>query len=245
MSSAQKTNSNNRISTLVQQQRHHPQMHTTQKTPFCKVCMDAGKPEQTFTSHWVKDNQGAVCCPTLLAQKCRYCDQSGHTVKFCTTLQRVNKIKDNDNRRAVNVLVAETLTKSINSNSNSNNKFDALNLDSDDEADDNIISRKQCKEEFPQLGRGYAVANAAVEKKRVIIASTPTISWAQKVALPAILVVNKTSHHQLPSSSCHISNVAVAPEIIMAFPTELLNNGSGMKSKNWADEEDDEWEEEW
>ena len=79
MATTLRTNSNGRAAPIIVQQR---QIQTIQKKPFCKVCMDAGKPEQVFTSHWVKDNQGAVCCPTLLAQKCRYCDQSGHTVKF-------------------------------------------------------------------------------------------------------------------------------------------------------------------
>ena len=51
------------------------------KTPFCKVCFDSGKPD---TKHWVKDRNGKVCCPTLLALKCRLCDQCGHTVKYCS-----------------------------------------------------------------------------------------------------------------------------------------------------------------
>ena len=51
------------------------------KTPFCKVCFDSGKPD---TKHWVKDRIGKVCCPTLLALKCRLCGQCGHTVKYCS-----------------------------------------------------------------------------------------------------------------------------------------------------------------
>lgn len=51
------------------------------KNPFCKVCFDSGK---TDTKHWVKDRNNKVCCPTLLALKCRLCGQCGHTVKYCS-----------------------------------------------------------------------------------------------------------------------------------------------------------------
>jgi len=35
----------------------------------------------------VKDRSGKVCCPTLLALKCRLCGQCGHTVKYCSKAQ--------------------------------------------------------------------------------------------------------------------------------------------------------------
>lgn len=50
----------------------------------CKVCMDAGKSKSVYSSHWVKDNNGKVVCPTLLSVKCSRCSHMGHTVKFCT-----------------------------------------------------------------------------------------------------------------------------------------------------------------
>ena len=52
-------------------------------TPNCKVCRDAGKSEQEYSSHWVRDKVGRVTCPTLLSQKCRNCGKSGHTIKYC------------------------------------------------------------------------------------------------------------------------------------------------------------------
>lgn len=52
----------------------------------CKVCFDAGKSKVQYSNHWVKDNNGKVCCPTLLSQKCLRCEKSGHTVKFCTVV---------------------------------------------------------------------------------------------------------------------------------------------------------------
>ena len=50
----------------------------------CKVCLDASKPREVYSSHWVKDKNGKVVCPTLLSQKCAKCSKSRHTVKYCT-----------------------------------------------------------------------------------------------------------------------------------------------------------------
>lgn len=69
------------------------QKSTQARTPFCKVCKDAGKPEAVYTSHYVKEKTGKVCCPTLLTQECRYCGKPGHTVKFCEILAHENKQK--------------------------------------------------------------------------------------------------------------------------------------------------------
>ena len=58
----------------------------TTKTPYCKVCHDAGRPESEYTSHYVKDQpgpDGKVVCPTLLNQACRICQQTGHTSTYC------------------------------------------------------------------------------------------------------------------------------------------------------------------
>ena len=60
---------------------------------FCKVCKDAGKSETEYTSHYVKDKSGKNTCPTLLNQACKYCRQTGHTVKFCPTLKLNEKNK--------------------------------------------------------------------------------------------------------------------------------------------------------
>jgi Nanos RNA binding domain len=70
--------------------------------PFCKVCKDSDKSEAMYTSHWVKDKQGKVCCPTLLSQQCRYCNNHGHTIKFC-------KFAVEDNNRSK--LVLKVVTK--------------------------------------------------------------------------------------------------------------------------------------
>jgi len=63
---------------------------------FCKVCFDAGEPEDKYKSHFVRDKpgpDGKVICPLLLATKCRYCNEAGHTVKFCEKLKKQEKIQ--------------------------------------------------------------------------------------------------------------------------------------------------------
>lgn len=68
------------------------------ETKFCKVCNDAKKSEAECKSHNVKDKAGNTTCPTLLSQRCRYCDKSGHTVKFCATLEKVKKERAKEER---------------------------------------------------------------------------------------------------------------------------------------------------
>jgi hypothetical protein len=99
------------------------------KTPFCKVCFDSGKPD---TKHWVKDRSGKVCCPTLLALKCRLCGECGHTVKYCS------KTQPNPPKPSVNVqaqakkpmVVTQTL---VTVKPEPKNMFDLLDDDSDEE----------------------------------------------------------------------------------------------------------------
>jgi len=72
---------------------HYKKMSSYKKTsakPYCKVCHDAGKPENVYTSHFVKDKQGPegkVACPYLLSLTCTYCKKKeGHTAKHCPNL---------------------------------------------------------------------------------------------------------------------------------------------------------------
>lgn len=99
--------------------------------PFCKVCFDAGKND---TAHFVRktpDPKSPVVCPTLLALQCRYCDQNGHTVKYCAVLKKNNKDKaraDSHMRRIhVDAPVVESKPKN-------NNLFALLQEDDDDDS---------------------------------------------------------------------------------------------------------------
>ena len=61
------------------------------RTAFCKICKDAGKSKEEYTSHWPRESprhDSAVVCPTLLSQECRYCHGLGHTKKWCPILKK-------------------------------------------------------------------------------------------------------------------------------------------------------------
>lgn len=58
-------------------------------TPFCKVCFDAKKTHDIYTSHYVRENRNRdskVVCPTLTAQTCNYCHKNGHSIGYCPKL---------------------------------------------------------------------------------------------------------------------------------------------------------------
>jgi hypothetical protein len=55
----------------------------------CKMCYDAGKPAADYNSHYVKSaDRSKVTCPIILAIKCRYCGEMGHTLKYCAKQQK-------------------------------------------------------------------------------------------------------------------------------------------------------------
>ena len=105
------------------------------KKPCCKVCVDAGKPEKEYSSHYVKDLDGFVTCPLLLSQECRFCHKKGHTTSHCSDL---DKIKKSENSRKPPVSPPK---KEVPAPKKSN-VFAYLDMNSD-ESDD--------EEEFPDL----------------------------------------------------------------------------------------------
>jgi hypothetical protein len=177
--------------------------YAVEKKPFCKVCHDARKPESVFTSHFVRSapgTNGKVVCPTLLSMECRYCYQSGHTVKFCTVLEK-NKKQDAKARSTVN----KPVQKEVQKEAKPKNVFAALNM-SDDESDmdEEIKVSNNVVDDFPVLGGGgqaacevkkdtefsYAkalatVASVEIKPKPVVVSTVPVpafkktwTSWA-------------------------------------------------------------------
>ena len=72
------------------------------KKPCCKVCLDAGKTEKEYSSHYVKDLNGNVLCPTLLSQECRFCHRKGHTTSHCSTLKKQKESEEKSGLRKNN-----------------------------------------------------------------------------------------------------------------------------------------------
>ena len=121
------------------------------KKKFCKVCQDAGKTEKEYTSHYVRSApgpNGVVVCPTLLSQECRYCYKRGHTVKFCSVLEKNKKTEGfvNTSSNQKNDGKKEKPVKPANT-------FDAL-YSSDDEEERGVFkvsNNTNIVDEFPVL----------------------------------------------------------------------------------------------
>lgn len=122
--------------------------------PFCKVCHDAGKPESVYTGHFVRSapgQNGKVVCPTLLSLQCRYCYQSGHTVKFCSVLKKKTNYQARAQEKQSVVQPRPTQKKQ---EIKPTNTFAALDV-SDEESDEETKVTTVTKEEFPEIGRAH------------------------------------------------------------------------------------------
>jgi hypothetical protein len=179
--------------------KQQQQQQQIERKPFCKVCQDAGKTQEEYTSHYTRaspESNSIVICPTLLALECRYCFKNGHTVKYCTVLAANNKMKQKvekataftSTKEAQQVKKMETKQKPI-------NKFAALDSDSDEEEDDEKSQQKlsmsvslPAKEEFPALPSKLVKAHVAtvsvVSSSYASMASKPAMMSSIKKAVP-------------------------------------------------------------
>ena len=90
------TNETKMSSTRTSKSNSNSKSHSRSSKPaksFCKVCYDAGKSEDVYTSHYVKDapgKEGKVVCPYLLSLSCGYCkkERAGHTTRHCPELNK-------------------------------------------------------------------------------------------------------------------------------------------------------------
>ena len=105
------------------------------KKPCCKVCKDAGKSENEYSSHYVKDLTGQVTCPTLLSQECRFCNKKGHTISHCSELA---KKKEKETR----MLTAKPPISPPKKEVKKSNVFAYLEMNSDD---------SESEDEFPAV----------------------------------------------------------------------------------------------
>ena len=147
---------------------------------YCKVCADAKKPVSEVTNHNVKSPQGVVLCPTLLSQECRYCKQSGHTVKFCKTLEEKKKFESKMQAKLSHETKNETNARTTIANKRAN-LFDALDSDNEDE--------KEEKEEFPALGGAYHSDACLSQVKSYSSALQTTKPQPQKQSLPKLTII--------------------------------------------------------
>jgi len=107
---------------------------------ICRFCKDAGK---SSINHYLKNKDGQVICPTLLATACSYCKQNAHTIKYCPALiakeSSLAKKKEKREREERKNNIREERTNNIINNTNNNqvnklisNKFSLLDEVIDD-----------------------------------------------------------------------------------------------------------------
>jgi len=143
---------------------NRPQIHSARK-PFCKVCKDAGKSENEYSTHYVKDLNGQVTCLTLLLQECRFCHKKGHTTSHCSELA---KKKEKETRMLSTKPPLSPPKKEV----KKSNVFAYLEMNSD-ESDD-----EKEQEEFPSLNGGSKNETARAVK----MTSHSTSSYAAMAA---------------------------------------------------------------
>ena len=146
--------------------------------PYCKVCHDAGKLESEYTNHFVKSEpgpMGVVICPTLLNQKCRFCDKLGHTVSRCPDIANINKKQEIIQKREQKEFKKKEFIKTVEKPNNKlvkncNSKFSALEEEEEKSAPLVIVV-----DEFPSL---------SVRPPSPSYPPPPLVSWATIASAP-------------------------------------------------------------
>ena len=175
------------------------------RTPFCKVCKDAGKSKEEYTSHYILSKpgpDGIVVCPHLLSLECRYCHAMGHTPKYCP------KAKANNERREKMHGTGEVAAKAFNGKQmrtfmetpqpkpkKSTNRFASLDLDTS-LADVPKNPPSAIKEEFPALGNAPNAPKPKRKGKKTNYVSVPTSSWAKITSTPVVVLPAKSTHQE-------------------------------------------------
>jgi Nanos RNA binding domain len=223
----------------------------------CKVCKDAGKSAEEYSSHWPKDNTGRVICVTLLNQSCRYCEESGHTVKYCPKLA-----KDKKNDAKFSHFVARNDRIRVYEEKSFGKKPSApvavsrfaLLMD-DDESDESPLreprSPKRTQKKAPTNGAFGSTNGAfgsdefpALSNNIKVVESSQSMpmSWSQMVTTESSsrVAVEMSGLCQLKSESKELS----ASEKAAAIHRQECFKG--LNGKGWADlDSDDDEDEDW
>lgn len=210
--------------------RYSSSSRSSRRTPYCKVCHDAGKSRAEYTSHFLRETpsrNSRVVCPTLLATVCRKCGEGGHMSSYCpqrTRPRRTARVQSHTDRdgfqtrnmeaswrlsRKLATSPAQSDTQSI---ATTESSFSALSLDDEDDSNS----------EFPALNPQeftWKPSTATSTKSRPTLKTGQT--WAQ--------VADVESHSPLPK---WIENMEVETP---TSPLSPLVPFSGSVS-NWSDD---------
>jgi hypothetical protein len=165
----------------MSQRNIKPTINAARK-PCCKVCKDAGKTELEYGNHWPKDSNGKTVCPTLLAQECRYCGKSGHTVKYCQVLTKENSAKEKfakQEDRKKRAQAHEAASKPNSVAASTSGRFAMLMDDDSDESPRRAEKKAPAKEEFPALNSSWSKRPTATPVANVSFAEMANKSEKQ------------------------------------------------------------------
>jgi hypothetical protein len=200
------------------------------KKSFCKVCKDAGKSEEEYTSHFVRatpDKNAPIVCPVLLSIECRFCRKNGHTESYCKDKAILKKREE---KRVSNFEVAKEAPKAI--ATKKINGFRALC-----ESDEEVVLKieKKPKEIFPQLN---PEAMKDVQQKKINaktfadMARTPIVEEKERLEIEQASWLSTLKQFK--------SNKVASVTVPVIEPTMIPR-----KRLNWADEvsssEDEDW----
>jgi hypothetical protein len=185
------------------------------RKPCCKVCQDAGKPENVYLTHYVKDLNGNVTCPTLLSQECRYCHKKGHTTSHCSALKKQKECDENSRKPPLSPQKKETVAPK------KANVFAYLDMSSDDDSDKE-------EEQFPELAASQPKDSFEKEKntpKKFSYASMAAKAVEEKKPLPIV-------QQQL--------KIEFTPRYVKGIDTKTGKKFSWADAESSSDEEDEE-----
>jgi Nanos RNA binding domain len=214
---------------------------------FCKVCLDAGKPESVYTSHFVKaskDENAAIVCPTLLSQECRYCKKNGHTVKYCKVLEKDNKRKERQTKIQSQIKPKPVESKKENKNKNKN-VYMAL-CESDDEE-----IKTQRQRPIPQVYETKSNTNTNTNTNTVTVtyASIAAKAHQEHQAKEQKIIEQKIKEHmQIKEKEQELEQKSIATRVLpfqpIVRPIKKFTSWADSDNDIDSDEDDEEEEEE-
>lgn len=214
----------------------------TQK-PYCKVCHDAGHPEVIYTSHYVRASPAAdapVVCPTLLAQPCRYCGVSGHTVKYCPKLAADQVVPAVVPAQQPRQVIAKSVKQDLQT---AINRFAALSVDSGSSDEESEGENAMKVDEFDEIKNLSMQTLSAVLSS--ILQMNPRSDNKLVIAIESAIETKSKSNNNRPPF-CSPRARAVAPAAVVAAAAAAVavsskrNNNTDTKGKSWADCDDEE-----
>lgn len=236
--SSNKLNNNNKLNNKIK--------------PYCSVCQSAGKPEEVYTSHFVRespDPKSKVICPTLLSQSCLHCGNPGHTTSYCSLKKKQEReIKKENYKQAI-------LEATIPKKKKPTNMFDMLNSDSEDEEEmkktvnptekkalilPSIVKKETKKEVKPEINMEEFPALSVCPIKRKVI-EQPEISFAKVAAKSAEQYETELYEKKL----MELSKKRITPQIVVKPVLKASDPECDWAAIDSDMESDDESEEEY